>query len=218
MSWHFSQALVEGCLQATFLDGERFALWKSTPTVLEDSCSDKTRGTFRRSQFGMMYVPLTDELGEGLLTSFLGVFRAKRSLQQPGDETTQGIFGQKCTALSKTPVQSTCSQRTFLEKPSTTPVATLKRWVTKPEHLPLERQTWVVTTFGQGIGYLHTPTTKANYNAESMQKWPSARAFRTVFGAPHPEDHEYLMGWPIGWTDSKPLETGKFLSWLQQHS
>lgn len=29
---------------------------------------------------------------------------------------------------------------------------------------------------------------------------------------------EWLMGWPIGWTGLKPLETGKFQSWLRLHS
>jgi len=29
---------------------------------------------------------------------------------------------------------------------------------------------------------------------------------------------EWLMGWPIGWTDLKPLETAKFLEWRRQHS
>ena len=28
---------------------------------------------------------------------------------------------------------------------------------------------------------------------------------------------EYLMGWPLGWTDLEPLETAKFRLWLQQH-
>jgi hypothetical protein len=28
---------------------------------------------------------------------------------------------------------------------------------------------------------------------------------------------EWLMGWPLGWTDSKPLGTDKFRQWLQQH-
>jgi len=28
---------------------------------------------------------------------------------------------------------------------------------------------------------------------------------------------EWLMGWPLGWTDLKPLATDKFRSWLQQH-
>ena len=29
---------------------------------------------------------------------------------------------------------------------------------------------------------------------------------------------EWLMGWPIGWTDLKPLETDKYRQWQQQHS
>jgi len=28
---------------------------------------------------------------------------------------------------------------------------------------------------------------------------------------------EWLMGWPIGWTDLKPLEMGKFQQWLNSH-
>lgn len=28
---------------------------------------------------------------------------------------------------------------------------------------------------------------------------------------------EWLMGWPLGWTDLKPLETGKFQQWLEKH-
>jgi hypothetical protein len=29
---------------------------------------------------------------------------------------------------------------------------------------------------------------------------------------------EWLMGWPLGWTDLKPLGMDKFQSWQQQHS
>lgn len=28
---------------------------------------------------------------------------------------------------------------------------------------------------------------------------------------------EWLMGWPLGWTDLKPLETDRFHKWLEQH-
>ena len=28
---------------------------------------------------------------------------------------------------------------------------------------------------------------------------------------------EWMMGWPIQWSVLKPLETGKFRQWLQQH-
>jgi len=32
-----------------------------------------------------------------------------------------------------------------------------------------------------------------------------------------PELPEWLMGWPIGWTDCEPLEMGRFRAWRQQH-
>jgi hypothetical protein len=28
---------------------------------------------------------------------------------------------------------------------------------------------------------------------------------------------EWLMGWPLGWTDLKPLETDKFHKWQDEH-
>jgi hypothetical protein len=33
----------------------------------------------------------------------------------------------------------------------------------------------------------------------------------------NPEWAEWLMGWPIGWTDLKPLAMDKFHEWQQQH-
>ena len=36
-------------------------------------------------------------------------------------------------------------------------------------------------------------------------------------GRVNPEWREWLMAWPIGWTESKPLATDKFQSWLQLH-
>jgi len=37
-------------------------------------------------------------------------------------------------------------------------------------------------------------------------------------GQLNPEWVEWLMGWPIGWTELKPLETDRFREWQQQHS
>jgi hypothetical protein len=37
-------------------------------------------------------------------------------------------------------------------------------------------------------------------------------------GSLNPKWVEWLMGWPLGWTDLKPLETDKFQQWQQQHS
>lgn len=36
-------------------------------------------------------------------------------------------------------------------------------------------------------------------------------------GKIHPNCSEIVMGWPIGWTDLKPLEMDKYQLWLQQH-
>lgn len=38
-----------------------------------------------------------------------------------------------------------------------------------------------------------------------------------VGGKLNPDWTEWLMGWPIGWTDLKPLGMARFQSWLQQH-
>lgn len=39
-----------------------------------------------------------------------------------------------------------------------------------------------------------------------------------IAGRLNPAWVEWLMGWPIGWTDLKPLEMAKFHEWRQQHS
>ena len=36
-------------------------------------------------------------------------------------------------------------------------------------------------------------------------------------GSLNPDWVEWLIGWPIGWTDLKPLETDKFQQWLRSH-
>lgn len=41
---------------------------------------------------------------------------------------------------------------------------------------------------------------------------------QAVGGPLNPTWVEWLMGWPSGWTDLKPLEMAKFHEWQQQHS
>ena len=40
----------------------------------------------------------------------------------------------------------------------------------------------------------------------------------TAEGWINPELSEWLMGWPQGWSDLKPLETDKFQEWRRLHS
>ena len=74
---------------------------------------------------------------------------------------------------------------------------------------------------------------------DSMKMWPTPTANEDACGKPsgkmqkmlgnHPEVRnqgtgtlnptwvEWLMGWPLGWTDLKPLEMDKFQKWLELH-
>lgn len=218
MSWLFSRALVEAFSADACSDGAQSAL-SSTPNTPELLCySDKTTAFSSLSRYGMTCAPLTASHGAELLTWFLAASRAKRSAPQPEAITRRKTSGRKCGESWQMSLPGVSLPRTSRKGQSTTRPTTLRRWVTKPSHFPFQRKTWVVTTFGAGIGYLHTPTATGNYCAPSMQKWPCARAFRLVFGRVTPESHEYLMGWPIGWSALEPLEMGKFQAWLRSHS
>jgi hypothetical protein len=64
-----------------------------------------------------------------------------------------------------------------------------------------------------------TPTAhmakETNAPSEALRNEPSLTSL--VGGTLNPTWVEWLMGWPLGWTDLKPLETDKFQQWQQQH-
>ncbi len=66
------------------------------------------------------------------------------------------------------------------------------------------------------------PEQAAEFSAEARRNQPSlthiARGgVQTQPTTLNPDWVEWLMGWPIGWTDLKPLATDKYRLWLQQH-
>ncbi len=64
---------------------------------------------------------------------------------------------------------------------------------------------------------LPTPTVQdASNNCGPSQKDRDALNV-AVGGALNPDWVEWLMGWPIGWTDLQPLETHKYQQWLRSH-
>ena len=64
-----------------------------------------------------------------------------------------------------------------------------------------------------------TPTAhmakETNAPSEALRNEPSLSS--RVGGTLNPTWVEWLMGWPLGWTDLKPLEMGKFQQWQQEH-
>lgn len=217
MSWHFSQALEAEYLEASCLDGEPLPLWSSMPFAPDDSCSDKMKATCHRSPFGMMYVPLMDGHGKALLTWYREGFHVKDIPPQLREKTMQMISGRKCGGSWQMSLPGTYQPKTSAERQLSKRQKTSLKWVTPSTASSYPRRTWVLTTFGNDTGFVHTPTCTANYAAKSMQKWACAREFTRVFGRPTPTNHEWLMGWPIGWSGCEPLETDRFQSWQQQH-
>jgi hypothetical protein len=155
--------------------------------------------------------------GEELLTLYLAGFHAKPIPQRRLDAIQRTTFGLRCGESWQMSLPHTSLPKTSAEWQLTKRQMTANRWVTKPKQFPYQRKTWVLTTFGTDFGYLHTPTTMANFLAKSMQKHAGCRTWTSVFGQITPNHYEWLMGWIVGWTDLKPLGMDKFQSWRQQH-
>lgn len=218
MSWLFSQVLAEEYSAATCSDGKQYAQLNVMPTPHKFSRNDKTMESSDLSRFGLTCAVLTESHGEELLMSFLAGFRARHLARHQEEGSQRKTCGLKCKESFQKSVHDLSLQKTYPEMQLLTQQLTSLEWVTRPERLICPRKTWVQTIYGKDFGYLHTPTTKANYSAESMQKWDSARNFTMAFGIPTPQNQSWLMGFPSGWTDIEPLVMRKFQSWLQLHS
>jgi hypothetical protein len=61
-----------------------------------------------------------------------------------------------------------------------------------------------------------------DFRTGQKSRWDNPKRTRNlndqVGGQLNPDWVEWLMGWPVGWTDLQPLETDKFQQWQQQHS
>ena len=82
MSWLFSQVLVAEYLGENYLDGEQSVPLSGSNTQQAYCAPDKMTDFYRVSQFGMTFKPLTENLGEELLTLYLEDFHAKTLVQQ----------------------------------------------------------------------------------------------------------------------------------------
>lgn len=72
-----------------------------------------------------------------------------------------------------------------------------------------------------------TPTAGNSHASGRLDEWGGSRSrermrslvtTQELTGLLNPDWEEWLMGWPIGWTALKPLETARYREWLQQHS
>lgn len=219
MSWHFLQEQGEGSWEGTSLDGAPSALLKSIPSAVVSYSRANATECSSPSPSGMTSKPSTGDPGEGRSTSSPAASLASPSLPQAAGERSQPTDGPPCSESSERSSPSTSSERTSLESPSSKPppsYAPSDTYVEPPEFPP---PAWVPRIGVNDSGWLPTPTATANPDCDYMQRWPSHRRLREAFGRRSlgPTLWEWMMGWPIGWTALKPLETGRFQAWLRAH-
>lgn len=235
MSWLISKALMNSlCSQEqveessveSSLDGKQSVPLNGNPILLAYCVQDKMMDFSRLSRYGMTFKPLTENRGKELLTLYLEGFHARTSHQQEKvQELTEN--DQECGNtwrgwLAKYD-PDTSSWRTaqcslledFNESLETLPRSGMTRsgllW-----ELPMLEQITKETEFGS---LLPTPTAhnskEGAYPSEYDRKTPTLATH--AGGKLNPMWIEWLMGWPINWTDLNPLVMDKSHCVQQKH-
>ena len=237
MSWLFSQALVEEYLGDTCSAGEQSVQSSGNPTQQAYCAPDKMTAFSRISRFGMTYKPLTVDRGEELLMSYLAAFPVKTSLPQEKEQgltESEAECGEKWRGWLAKYDPDSCSWRTAqcsLLEDSNECLETLPRSGMTRDGLLWELPMLAHHTSETGYGLWGTPT--ASQDMKPIRKLTPTEAAGThgvilvgSIGRDHPNligrylkpsVTEWMMGWPLGWTDLKPLETDKFQRWLDEH-
>lgn len=228
MSWHFSQALVEEYLPASCLGGELSAQSSSIPFAQDDSCSAKMKGIFHHSPFGMMFAPSTGAPGAELLTSFLADSHAPtfpRLDKRRGSKAKQAVCGlkwQESLAKYDHDSRSWKTRQLSLIEDSVGSLETWPTWGFLQDGECWDQTTLAPNTPGPVAGSWPTPCHGSSRWGGTFQEVGGSqnKLRNTLIGKMYvnPDFWESLMGWPIGWTGTAPLETAKIQEWQQQHS
>jgi len=229
VSWLYSRALVAAFLAGTCSDGGPSAPSNSTPMPEAFYWPGKTTGHSRLSRFGMTSEPLTGDRGEDVLTWFRAGFpvRTFQSRDAATGSTASGPgSGWKWPASFAKFDPDSCMWKTrqcsllgdLSEFSETWPRSGSMRSGECSERRTLEPR-----TSGSGVGFWPTPAARDfRYpNAKSYSARGGGRKGEqlpnAVGGPLNPPWVEWLMGWPVGWTDLKPLETDRFQAWRRLH-
>lgn len=227
MSWHYLQEQAAAFSVEHYLAGLRSARAKSSHTPAASSSTIRSSDSSPASPSGTTYAPSMAPLGAASSTLCPAASPVRTYPQQakaPESPAHAQVSGLKCTESFakynhathswKTPQ---CSLLADLDEYSETwPKAGMLRagvcWEL-PTAAPLTRET--------ASGFLlPTPTCQdAKNNGGKSQTERNTPPLNAIVGGPlNPVWVEWLMGWPIGWTDLKHSATARYHSWLRQHS
>lgn len=81
----------------------------------------------------------------------------------------------------------------------------------------VERKVWPTPTVAMAKGSSGGGLTRKTGKSRENDRLDYAVEGDAKNGRLNPMWVEWLMGWPLGWTELRPLETGRFREWSQQH-
>jgi len=230
MSWHYLRELEGESLVDICSDGEPLQPLKSKITHAVFYCKGKLMDSYLDSLFGTMLEPLMENPGEEKSKSSAVDFHA-RTYQVPAKglelmESDQEC-GQKWQGSFTKYDPNTSSWKTHqcllhgdLEEFS----EIWPRWGLMQDGECWEQMPWDFAITEPESGWLPTPVTSDAMGAgrNGPRKGGNISTLKDYFSKwyrmayPPVNITEYMMGWPIGWTDLKQLEMDKSLSVLLQ--
>lgn len=245
MSYTFLLEQAEVSSAECFSDIPACVLLKSNRTAETFCCNDSATESCRGSLSGMTCVHSTEHRGEEESISSAEGSHAKTSAQPAKVQESQdneADFGEKWLGLYVKFDPDTCSWKTHRDLypwDLEWSLLTLPSWGLMRHGELFQLVTSAHRMSVSAFGLLHaTPTKVMPVESESPEDRihllksgiPRKRSKQGISGSvnwaqlmlllgylPTPTLCEYYMGWPIGWTDLKPLETDKFRQWQHSH-
>ena len=233
MSYTYLLEQGEESSAASFSDIPPYVLLRLNLTAGESCSKGSGTASCQSSQSGMMSPPSMGNHGEARSMSAAGGSHAKTSQLLGGGlelKANEADSGQKWPeSLAKYDLASS-SWRTaqcLLFEDLGESLETFPRWgmmrdgecweLAMSEHLTEEGESGSWPT-PQRVDYKGTSRDSVfQQRAAQYEVWSMGRRdYSTIY--PNPTAYEAIMGWPIQWTELKPLETGKFQQWQHSHS
>lgn len=229
----FLQALEEGFLPIFYSDTNQSAQLKSMDTASKSYQQGKKTVAFPGFQFSMMLQHSMVANGKDSLISSRVASLAPTYHQQEQTAETMGsseVLTENIVDCGRTRQESYArwSQSKYswktpqcsLIEDSTEYCGIWPRWGSMRNGACYQRVNAAHLTNVSACGlWLPTPTAhnakEGNYPAERTRNTPTLAA--VLGGKINPEYQEWMMGFPIGHTDLRPVEMHNRQSWLQQH-
>jgi hypothetical protein len=233
MSWHYLREQEGEFLEDICLGGEPLQPLKSKTTHAEFYCNGKLMDSYLDSLSGMTFALLKANLGEEKSISSQVDFLAKTS-QQLEKEMDLKVNDQDCgkkwrgSFTRYDPDSSSwkthqCSLLGDLDEfLETWPQWGLMQdgecWELTLQDLTIsETESGLLPTVLATDWKGGTTASRPDNGKLRFDQWRDYVKLKHGMTYPHPTHSELRMGWPINWTDLKPLGMDKFRQWQQQH-